>query len=159
MDLPPPFGHEWSGRVDELAVDSQALTGNVLGDPHRRPLYVYTPPGYDTGKARYPVLYLMHGGNCCEYSWMEQARANLQEALELFFEAASDAEIAERDRQPGRHHHQVLRFEARGALVGPVLAGCAIAREAATLPSPRASVTEVALLVAPPHPAGFQLVV
>jgi predicted RNase H-like HicB family nuclease len=27
---------------------------------------------------------------------IEQARANLQEALELFFEAASDAEIAER---------------------------------------------------------------
>jgi len=42
-----------------------------------RYLRVYTPPGYETGKQRYPVLYLMHGGNCCEYSWMEQARANL----------------------------------------------------------------------------------
>jgi len=42
-----------------------------------RYLRVYTPPGYDSGKQRYPVLYLMHGGNCCEYSWMEQARANL----------------------------------------------------------------------------------
>ena len=42
-----------------------------------RYLRVYTPPGYETGKERYPVLYLMHGGNCCEYSWMEQARANL----------------------------------------------------------------------------------
>ena len=38
---------------------------------------VYTPPGYDGGKQRYPVLYLQHGGNCCEYAWMEQARANL----------------------------------------------------------------------------------
>ena len=43
----------------------------------QRYLRVYTPPGYETGKQRYPVLYLMHGGNCCEYSWMEQARANL----------------------------------------------------------------------------------
>jgi enterochelin esterase-like enzyme len=42
-----------------------------------RYLRVYTPPGYDEGKARYPVLYLQHGGNCCEYAWMEQARANL----------------------------------------------------------------------------------
>jgi enterochelin esterase-like enzyme len=42
-----------------------------------RYLRVYTPPGYETGKQRYPVLYLMHGGNCCEYSWMEQARANM----------------------------------------------------------------------------------
>jgi enterochelin esterase family protein len=42
-----------------------------------RYLRVYTPPGYESGKQRYPVLYLMHGGNCCEYSWMEQARANL----------------------------------------------------------------------------------
>ena len=42
-----------------------------------RYLRVYTPPDYEKGTERYPVLYLMHGGNCCEYSWMEQARANM----------------------------------------------------------------------------------
>lgn len=42
-----------------------------------RYLRVYTPPGYDSGKQRYPVVYLQHGGNCCEYAWMEQARANI----------------------------------------------------------------------------------
>lgn len=42
-----------------------------------RYLRVYTPPGYDGGGERYPVLYLQHGGNCCEYAWMEQARANI----------------------------------------------------------------------------------
>src|SRR3569833_1275043 len=42
-----------------------------------RYLRVYTPPGYDNGKQRYPVVYLQHGGNCCEYAWMEQARANV----------------------------------------------------------------------------------
>jgi len=62
MDLPPPFGHRWAGRVDELAVDSQALAGNVLGDPHRRPLYIYTPPGYDDDTdRRYPSVYLIQG--------------------------------------------------------------------------------------------------
>jgi enterochelin esterase family protein len=42
-----------------------------------RYLRVYTPPGYDESRMRYPVLYLQHGGNCCEYNWMELARANL----------------------------------------------------------------------------------
>ena len=62
MDLPPPWGHPWAGRLDELAIDSQALTGNPLGDPHSRPLYVYTPPGYDDdSQRRYPSIYLLQG--------------------------------------------------------------------------------------------------
>ena len=43
-------------------VDSPALRDNPLGDPARRPLVVYVPPGYDSeGSARYPVLYVLHG--------------------------------------------------------------------------------------------------
>ena len=51
----PPWGHDWKGRLDEHALDSEALTGNPLGDPHRRPLYVYTPPGYDDDADRRPA--------------------------------------------------------------------------------------------------------
>ena len=47
MDLTAPWGHAWAGRLDELTIDSEALTANPLGDPHRRPVWVYTPPGYD----------------------------------------------------------------------------------------------------------------
>ena len=62
MDLPPPWGHAWAGRLDELAIDSQALTANPLGDPHRRPLYVYIPPGYDEEPdRRYPSVYVLQG--------------------------------------------------------------------------------------------------
>ena len=62
QDLQPPWGHPWAGRLDELVIDSQALTGNPLGDPHRRPLYVYTPPGYDDDdRRRYPTVYLLQG--------------------------------------------------------------------------------------------------
>ncbi|GAC1658086.1 MAG: alpha/beta hydrolase-fold protein [Vulcanimicrobiaceae bacterium] len=47
-------------RVD--FVESAALKGNPLGDPSRRALPVYMPPGYDPqGSARYPVLYCLHG--------------------------------------------------------------------------------------------------
>ena len=62
MDLPPPWGRAWAGRLDEHVIDSEALTGNPLGDPHRRPLYVYTPPGYDSDPdRRYPSVYLIQG--------------------------------------------------------------------------------------------------
>lgn len=62
MDLPPPWGHAWAGRLDEHVLDSQALSGNPLGDPHRRPVYVYTPPGYDDEPdRRYPSVYVIQG--------------------------------------------------------------------------------------------------
>ena len=42
-----------------------------------RHAYVYTPPGYDTGRTRYPVLYLQHGAGEDETGWTRQGRANL----------------------------------------------------------------------------------
>jgi enterochelin esterase family protein len=42
-----------------------------------RRMHVYTPPGYDTGTARYPVLYLLHGGGDTDVGWIEVGRANL----------------------------------------------------------------------------------
>jgi len=41
-----------------------------------RRCYVYTPPGYDTGKARYPVLYLMHGWGEDETGWHVQGHVD-----------------------------------------------------------------------------------
>lgn len=62
MELPPPWGHRWAGRVNEHVVDSEALTANALGDPARRPLYVYTPPGYDEdADRRFPTIYVLQG--------------------------------------------------------------------------------------------------
>ena len=41
-----------------------------------RRVYVYCPPGYDTDRnARYPVLYLQHGGGEDERGWPNQGRA------------------------------------------------------------------------------------
>jgi enterochelin esterase-like enzyme len=37
----------------------------------KRRLYVYTPPGYEAGGARYAVLYLLHGGGGDEAAWTE----------------------------------------------------------------------------------------
>lgn len=37
-----------------------------------RRIFVYTPPGYDESKERYPVLYLQHGGGEDERGWPNQ---------------------------------------------------------------------------------------
>ena len=39
--------------------------------------FVYTPPGYEKGKKKYPVLYLQHGWGENETTWGLQGRANL----------------------------------------------------------------------------------
>ena len=38
---------------------------------------VYLPPGYETSTARYPVLYLIHGGSSDEDQWREMGTANV----------------------------------------------------------------------------------
>ncbi|MGA8731189.1 MAG: alpha/beta hydrolase-fold protein [Terracidiphilus sp.] len=41
-----------------------------------RDAFVYLPPDYDSSKARYPVLYLQHGGGEDETGWIRQGKAN-----------------------------------------------------------------------------------
>jgi enterochelin esterase-like enzyme len=43
----------------------------------KRMAYVYTPPGYERGSHRYPVLYLLHGNGQIEASWLWTGRANV----------------------------------------------------------------------------------
>ncbi len=47
----------------------------TLGTDRR--MYVYTPPGYGSGKDSYPVLYLLHGAGGDEDAWSSLGRANL----------------------------------------------------------------------------------
>ena len=41
----------------------------------KRRMMVYTPAGYDQGKQRYPVLYLLHGSGGDETAWLHQGQA------------------------------------------------------------------------------------
>jgi enterochelin esterase-like enzyme len=56
------------GRVTDVWYPSPTL--NMT-----RRMVVYTPPGYDSGTDRYPVLYLLHGGGGDETQWSELGRA------------------------------------------------------------------------------------
>jgi S-formylglutathione hydrolase FrmB len=54
------------GRLVELEIDSPALAGNPLGDPARRPLLVWLPPG---GGAGLPAVYFLHGFTGSARGW------------------------------------------------------------------------------------------
>jgi S-formylglutathione hydrolase FrmB len=54
-----PWSKQLGGRLDEHQLESAALAGNPLGDPSRRPLWVYEPPG--TMGMPLPALYLIQG--------------------------------------------------------------------------------------------------
>jgi enterochelin esterase family protein len=40
-----------------------------------RRFHVYTPPGYEDGQGKYPILYLLHGALDCDESWSSVGRA------------------------------------------------------------------------------------
>jgi len=42
-----------------------------------RRMHIYFPPGYETGKARYPVLYLTHGAGEADEGWTAVGMANI----------------------------------------------------------------------------------
>ncbi len=42
-----------------------------------RRLHVYTPPGYEGGRGRYPVFYLLHGAGDCDDAWSTVGRAGI----------------------------------------------------------------------------------
>ena len=56
------------GAVAQVTYQSRSLK-------HPRRRHVYTPPGYEKGEARYPVLYLLHGALDCDASWSNVRRA------------------------------------------------------------------------------------
>jgi enterochelin esterase-like enzyme len=62
-EVSDPVGAPWQralhGSVDTLVVESEILADNPLGDPARRPLYVYRPPGI--GEQAVPAVYVIQG--------------------------------------------------------------------------------------------------
>lgn len=83
-----PWSRPLSGRLDEHLLDSQALSGNPLGDPHRRPIWVWTPPAYDEEPdRRYPAIYRIQGftGQVDMWANRKAFTANPIEAADALF--------------------------------------------------------------------------
>jgi enterochelin esterase-like enzyme len=60
-------------NVAHGAVASVHYSSTALGGIRR--MHVYTPPGYDAGRDRFPVLYLLHGAGDVDDSWTSVGRA------------------------------------------------------------------------------------
>jgi enterochelin esterase-like enzyme len=56
------------GAVSEITYYSRSLK-------RFRRMHVYTPPGYELGKGKYPIFYLLHGAFDCDDSWTTVGRA------------------------------------------------------------------------------------
>lgn len=62
---------DFAGRVELRTVESEVLRDNALGDPWRRELAVYLPPGSEEASARFPVLFLLAGFTSRGQSFLE----------------------------------------------------------------------------------------
>lgn len=54
------------GRLELEWIESPSLAGNPLGDPARRPVHLYLPPGFRPGL---PAVYFLHGFTGSAQSW------------------------------------------------------------------------------------------
>jgi S-formylglutathione hydrolase FrmB len=69
-----PWSAPLAGTLNEEVITSELLRGNPLGDPHERPLWIYTPPGYaDEPDRRYPSAYIIQGFTGFVTSWKNRS--------------------------------------------------------------------------------------
>lgn len=68
-------GAAWvdAGQVPHGAVASITYFSKSLN--RNRRMHVYTPPGYELGKGKFPIFYLLHGAGDCDDSWTSVGRA------------------------------------------------------------------------------------
>ena len=59
--------------VPRGAVSAVTYYSKSLGKFRR--LHVYTPPGYESGKGKYPIFYLLHGAGDSDEAWTSVGRA------------------------------------------------------------------------------------
>ncbi|MFO0809167.1 MAG: alpha/beta hydrolase-fold protein [Gemmataceae bacterium] len=79
LEVPGPAGSpradEWR-KVPHGAVHSHWYDSSAANGARRR-VHVYTPPGYEKGTQKYPVLYLLHGSGDNDSHWTLLGRANV----------------------------------------------------------------------------------
>src|SRR4051812_41584982 len=81
-----PWSRDLAGRLDEHALESEALRSNPLGDPFRRPLWVYSPPGA-ADDTELPAVCLIQGMTGQLDMWRNRSafRPNVVELVDRLF--------------------------------------------------------------------------
>lgn len=72
-EVPGAAFMEYKAGVPHGAIASVYYDSSATGGQRR--MHIYTPPGYENGSARLPVLYLLHGGGDSDDSWGTVGRA------------------------------------------------------------------------------------
>jgi hypothetical protein len=93
-EVSAPAGAPWqrplAGLLDTLVVESELLAGNPLGDPVRRPLYVYSSPGCAPRNAgKIASVYVIQGftGQLDMWQRHDPFEPNVIERLDTMFAA------------------------------------------------------------------------
>jgi S-formylglutathione hydrolase FrmB len=91
--LGPPWERELKGRFDRLIVDSKVLRDNPLGDPARRPIYIYLPPHFPSPL---PSIYVIQGMTGQLDMWLNRSsfEPTMLERLDEMFAATGAAPAA-----------------------------------------------------------------
>jgi hypothetical protein len=83
-----PWEPPLNGVLDKLVVESEILAGNPLGDPARRPLYVYSSPGVRNGSATdVASVYMIQGFSGQLDGWLARSsfEPTIVERLDAMF--------------------------------------------------------------------------
>ncbi|MHB1568771.1 MAG: alpha/beta hydrolase [Solirubrobacteraceae bacterium] len=115
----PPWERPLAGRLDRLVVHSPLLEANPLGDPARRPLYVYSSPGVAAGTARdVASIYLIQGYSGQVDMWLGRSafERNVVERLDEMFAAGEcpDAVVVFADAWTSLGGSQFLNSSSTG---------------------------------------------
>jgi len=68
-------GSKWMDTLDVPHGAVASVTYYSSSLKRFRRMHVYTPPGYQSGKGKFPVFYLLHGAGDCDDSWTSIGRA------------------------------------------------------------------------------------
>jgi hypothetical protein len=85
-----PWDRPLAGMLDRITVHSELLAQNPLGDPARRPLYVYRSPGAVAGgRRRFPSIYVIQGYSGQVDMWLGRSafEPTIIERLDAMFAA------------------------------------------------------------------------
>jgi enterochelin esterase-like enzyme len=82
--------------VERIRVHGVALEGNLEGNEVDREVLVFLPPGYKTGKRRYPVVYALHGFFIGAEQWTHEI--HMPQTIEGAFALGVLIADVERDR-------------------------------------------------------------
>jgi S-formylglutathione hydrolase FrmB len=111
-----PWARPLAGALDELVIESDVLAGNPLGDPTRRPLYVYRSPG--SGNGPVPSIYVIQGFTGQLDMWLSRSafEPTVIEGLDAMFAAdeSLDAVVVFVDAWTSRGGSQFLNSPSTG---------------------------------------------